>query len=109
MKNKDEILNQVRIKYNKSLTEEETLNILKRNHNEPIISPDECYLAMESYAKQKLQQHSVMQAEGSDGVSGAAVGKEREAKGVSEGKKLQDALDKLMQDDIDRYGELRRY
>jgi hypothetical protein len=30
--------------------------------------------AMESYAKQKLQQHGVMQAEGSDSVSGAAVG-----------------------------------
>jgi hypothetical protein len=30
--------------------------------------------AMECYAKQKLQQHSVMQAEGSDGAEGAAVG-----------------------------------
>jgi hypothetical protein len=39
--------------------------------------------------KQKLNIHGVMQAEGSDGVSGAAVGKEREAKGVSgEGQKI---------------------
>lgn len=59
MKNKDEILNQVRIKYNKSLTEEETLKILRRNHDEPIISPDECYLAMEYYAEQKLNIHGV--------------------------------------------------
>lgn len=32
--------------------------------------------------EQNSHKHSVMQAEGSDGVSGAAVGKEREAKPV---------------------------
>lgn len=56
MKTKEEILNQVRIKYNKSLSDEETLQILKRNHDELIISPDECYLAMEYYAEQKLNE-----------------------------------------------------
>ena len=56
MKTKEEILNQVRIKYNKSLSDEETLQTLKRNHDELIISPDECYLAMEYYADQKLNE-----------------------------------------------------
>lgn len=41
--------------------------------------------AMECYAKQKLQQHSVMQAEASGGAEGAAVGNSAAGKGVSGG------------------------
>lgn len=40
--------------------------------------------AMENYTKQKLLQHGVMQAEGSDGAKGAAVG-QRSVDTVAEG------------------------
>ena len=38
---------------------------------------------MKNYPKQKLNIAHILQAEGSDGVQGAAVGKERGEKGVS--------------------------
>lgn len=42
--------------------------------------------AMENYAKQKLLQHGVMQAEGSNSAVGAAVGNSAAGKGVRCGK-----------------------
>jgi hypothetical protein len=46
---------------------------------------DNILAAMEYYAKQKLKQHGVMQAEASDGAEGAAVGNSAAGKGVSVG------------------------
>jgi len=70
-------------------TKEEIIEpfIWKDNSGNPRIAIMDCLNAMEIYADQFKQSHIqvVMQAEGSDGVQGAAVGKEREEKGVSDG------------------------
>ncbi len=58
MKTAEEVLNENRTKYNKSLSDEENMTTLKRNHDENIITPDDCYKAMKAYAELALLEAS---------------------------------------------------